>query len=272
VIGAASGEMVRDTFGLPVLAGVLGVMVLIGMLVYLGTRAVERFFAVWSLVLYAAYLLFFFLTLAQHAGDIGTNLTGIATRPGWFRSGVAYAGYNVAFVPALLFCLRHVHTRREAVTAGLLGGPIAMIPAVLFFVAMIGQYEALTLAGSDRLPVTVLLEALGGAALFTVVFPLVLFGTFVETGTALIHGVNERLARMLEEKGRSLAPRVRVAIALAILVLAIVVADTVGLTGLVAQGYGVITWGFLLVFVGPVLTVGVWRAFRGPPPVEARYD
>jgi uncharacterized membrane protein YkvI len=48
-------------------------------------------------------------------------------------------------------------------------------------------------------------------------------------------------------------------IALVILLSAIVIADVVGLTALVARGYGVITYGFLLVFVLPVLTVGVWK-------------
>lgn len=262
VIGAAAGEILRDTFGLPVTVGILAIMILIAVLVYSGTTTVERFFAVWSLVLYAAYLTFFGWSLAQHAGTIGANLTGVDTQPGWFRSGIAYAGYNVALVPVLLFCIRHLRSRREAIAAGLLGGPIAMIPAMLFFIAMIGQYDTLMSSGDRVLPVTVLLEALTGAGFLTVVFPIVLFGTFVETGTAMIHGVNERIGHVLEARGRSLAPRVRAAIAIAVLIVAIVVADTVGLTQLVARGYGVITYGFLVVFVIPVMTIGIWRLLR----------
>jgi len=75
----------------------------------------------------------------------------------------------------------------------------------------------------------------------------------------MIHGVNERIDHVLRERGRSLSPWLRVAIALAILLSAILVADTVGLTALVARGYGVITYGFLVVFVVPVMTVGIWR-------------
>ncbi len=244
VIGASAGEILRDTFRVPTIVGIIGIMVLIAVLVFYGTPAVERFFAVWSLVLYGAYLVFFVWHLTQHSGAIGANLTTIGTRPGWFGSG---------------FCIRHLHTRREAVTAGLLGGPIAMIPAMLFFVAMIGQYETLVGAADTVLPVTVLLNAISGAGLFAYLFPMVLFGTFVETGTAMIHGVNERIDHVLRERGRSLSPWLRVAIALAILLSAILVADTVGLTALVARGYGVITYGFLVVFVVPVMTVGIWR-------------
>ena len=39
-------------------------------------------------------------------------------------------------------------------------------------------------------------------------------------------------------------------------------ADVVGLTALVARGYGVITYGFLVVFVLPVMTVGVWKLWK----------
>ena len=53
-----------------------------------------------------------------------------------------------------------------------------------------------------------------------------------------------------------------VLVALAILVTAVLVADAIGLTTLVAKGYGTITWGFLLVFVLPLLTYGVWLLRR----------
>jgi uncharacterized membrane protein YkvI len=43
-----------------------------------------------------------------------------------------------------------------------------------------------------------------------------------------------------------------------ILFTAVILADAIGLSNLVARGYGTITWGFLLVFVLPLLTYGVW--------------
>ncbi len=33
----------------------------------------------------------------------------------------------------------------------------------------------------------------------------------------------------------------------------------VGLVDLIARGYGTLTWVFLLVYVVPVLTLGLWR-------------
>lgn len=266
IIGAAAGDIVRDTFSLPTFVGVIGIMTLIALLVFLGTSAVEGFFTIWSFVLYGTYILLLGWHLIQHGEQIQTNLTSFGINDGWWRGGIAYSGYNLAAIPALLFCARHFVSRRDAVTAGILGGPIGMMPAVLFFIAMIGQYEALVAEGSNgALPVTILLNSLQGAQFLTYLFPIVLFGTFIETGTALIHGVNERVAQAFAEVSVRMPRWMRPAIAFAILFAAVVLADAIGLTSLVAQGYGSITWGFLLIYVLPLLTYGTWLLVRESP-------
>jgi uncharacterized membrane protein YkvI len=266
IIGAAAGDIIRDTFGLSPFVGIAGIMSLIALVVFFGTPLIERFFAAWSFVLYGTYITLLGWHLLQHGEQIQNNLTAFDTIDGWLQSGIAYAGYNIATVPALLFCIRHLESRRDAVTAGILGGPIGMLPAVLFFIAMIGQYEALVAAGREGvLPVTILLTALRGAEFLFYLFPIVLFGTFIETGTALIHGVNERLDQALAEKSVRMPRWLRPAVAIAILFVAVVLADAIGLTNLVAQGYGTITWGFLLVYALPLLTYGLWLLFRRSP-------
>jgi len=262
VVGAAAGDILKDAFGFPAFVGTAAIMVLTALLVFYGTPAVERFLAVWSFVLYGTYISFLAWHLIQNGAEIASNLASIDIGEGWFRSGIAYSGYNMASIPAILFCIRHQHRRREAVVAGFLAGPLAMIPAMLFFIAMIGQYDSLLAAGDNGpLPVTVLMAALKGADFFVYVFPVVLFGTFVETGAAMIHGVNERLSHTYEERGSVMPNWMRPTVALLILFTAVVLADAIGLTNLVAKGYGTITWGFLLVFVLPLLTYGVWLIY-----------
>ena len=75
----------------------------------------------------------------------------------------------------------------------------------------------------------------------------------------MIHGVNERLDHTFAERDRVMPNWVRPVVALCILFTAVILADAIGLTNLVAKGYGTITWGFLLVFVLPLLTWGAWR-------------
>ncbi|HEX9631952.1 MAG TPA: hypothetical protein VGA02_05760 [Gemmatimonadales bacterium] len=257
VIAAAAGGMLRDTFGLPYAVGVVGIILAIGVLVFAGTRAIERALAGWSFVLYAAYVLLFVwsLRLAGGVGDLGA--AGPAVPGGFPVAGLRYAAYNLAIIPAVLFTLRHARSRRDAVTAGLLAGPIGMIPGLLFYLAMVPHYPGIT---DSVVPAAFLLQILD-VPWFLIAFQVVLFGTLIETGTGMIHAVNERVAVLLSERGRSLPRLFRPAAAVVLLVGAAGLARF-GLVALIARGYGTLTWAFLAVYVAPVLTWGVWQLRR----------
>lgn len=260
VIAAAAGGMLRDTFGLPAWVGVAGIIAAIGWLVFAGTGAIERVLAAWSFVLYAVYIVFFVWSL-RAAGDGGASAAaGPVGASGWLLAGVRYAAYNLAVIPAVLFAVRHMQSRRDAVTAGLLAGPIGMVPGLLFYLAMVPHYPAIVEAA---VPAASLLQQLG-APWFTIVFQIVLFGTLIETGTGMIHAVNERIAGVLEDRGGALRRWVRPATAVAML-LGAALLSSVGLVALIARGYGTLTWAFLVVFVIPILTVGIARLTRAGP-------
>ena len=133
-----------------------------------------------------------------------------------------------------------------------------MIPALLFFVAMAGLYPAIL---PEEVPANFVLDALGSRP-FLIAFQIMLFGTLIETGTGMIHGVNERIASRLELQGREMPARSRVGVAVAFLVAAAGIAQF-GLIGLIAKGYGTLTWVFILIYVVPILTLGVWRVVNG---------
>ncbi len=257
VIAAAAGSILQESFHLAYSAGVVAMMLAVGTLVFLGSETIERFLSLWSVLLYAVYLTLVAGAFYSFGDDILNGFREAELTPGWAMGGVRYAAYNLGVVPAVLFAVRHCRTRRQAVGAGLLAGPIAMIPGLFFFLAMVGKYPEIL----DReVPASFLLEALG-SPLFQLTFQVVLFGTLIETGTGLIHAVNERVAGFLKDRGRSLTKAWRGIVASVLLLGGVAVAQF-GLTGLVARGYGTITWGFLLLFVVPVLTIGVWKATR----------
>jgi uncharacterized membrane protein YkvI len=98
-----------------------------------------------------------------------------------------------------------------------------------------------------------------GSPWFSVVFQLVLLGTLVQTGVGLIHSVNERIASTLQHRGKTLSGQARAFVATLMLLVAILMASLFGLVTLIARGYGILTFGFIAVFVIPVLTIGVYR-------------
>ncbi len=254
VIAAAAGSILQDTFDLPYAFGVIGIMLAVGFLAFRGTAAIEKFFAGWSFILYAVYVALFVWCFVRFGPQIAAGFGGASLDTDWIVGGVEYAAYNLALIPAILFTIRHATTRREAVGAGLLAGPIAMIPALLFYLAMVGQYPEIL---GEAVPANYLLDILGSRA-FQLTFQIVLFGTLIETGTGMIHAVNERLATWFQERGVELPGYARPAVAVTLLVMGALV-SSFGLITLIAKGYGTLTWLFLIVFVVPVLTLGVWK-------------
>ena len=91
-----------------------------------------------------------------------------------------------------------------------------------------------------------------------ITFQVILFGTLVETGTAYIHSVNERIQAVLTTKGKELQRWQRPVLAILFLSIAFGI-STFGLINLIAKGYGTIAWGFLFVFILPILTLGVYK-------------
>lgn len=264
VVAAAAGAIAEETFALPYVLGVVGIMVAVGLLVFGGNPAVERFFAAWSGVLYVVYLVFFVWAMRRFGGDITAHMAEGGLEGGWIWAGLRYAGYNLAVIPPVLATLRVHRRRREAVVAGALAGPLAMIPGLLFFLATVGLYPDIVDA---RVPANDVLETLGSRS-FQVLFQVMLFGTLIETGAGLIHAFNERISGLRSDRSAEPLPRwVRPAVAVTFLTVAALV-SRFGLVGLIARGYGTLTVGFLVVYVLPVLTLGVWRILQAeePPP------
>lgn len=262
VIASAAGELVSLSFGLPPLAGTMALMALIALLTFYGTETIKRVLAFWSFVLYAVYILLFIFAFTHFGDTIAGVYESAEAGEGWLKGGILYAGYNLAVLPAVLFAVKGQTSRKEAVTSGLLAGAIAVIPAVLFFIAMMALYPAI---GDEPVPAAALMAVLDVPG-FGLLFQIVVFGTFVETGTALLHAVNERLDSNFTEAGKTLPRQARPLVAIAVIAAAILAGTSFGIIDLIARGYGFLTLVFIGVLVLPLLTKGVWRAFQTPNP------
>ena len=261
VLGAASGELVTEHLGLAKLAGTLTLMALIGVLVFWGTSLIEKVLAGWSFLLYITYAVLVALCLWRFGDDLLFKLTLEPVTSGWFGNGILYAGYNLAVIPIILFCVSHMTSRKDAFTAGILAGPLAMIPAFLFYLAMAASWPDILDAA---VPADFIFQRLD-LSWMSLVFYIVVFGTLVETGTALIHAINERISEVYREKDRVMPNGLRPLIALGALLLAVVLAGKIGLIDLIASGYGTLTWVFIAIFVVPLCTIGLWKIWRNPP-------
>ncbi len=259
VVGSASGELAAEMFGSPPLAGTLVAVAAVAFFAFWGSKLIERFFSLWSMALYAVYLVMIALVAPGFGDAIAANAGVWNQDAPWLLGGLEYAAYNLAALPAMLFVVRHLESRREAAIAGFAAGMIAMFPGALIYTALLAFYPSIV---DEAIPANYVLSQLGRPG-FQLFFQLVLFGTFIETGTGMIHGFNERVASFMAERGQTLTHWRRLAIAALILVVSVWLADRFGLIALIERGYGWITYGYWLLFLAPILVVGVWRVVLG---------
>lgn len=255
VLGAASGELVSTHFGVPPVVGTIVLMALIGLLVFWGTSVIEKALAGWSFLLYAVYAVLIFAYLSKFGHKLPAILAADDMSGPWVLSTIRYTGYSLTAITMILFCVRHMESRRDAFIAGAFAGPIGMIPAILFLLGMSTSYPEIL---EVPVPADYMMQQLS-LGWMTLIFYIVVFGTFVETGTALIHSINERIDHVFLEKSLQMPRWLRPTIALFTLFVAVVLADRFGIINLIAKGYGSLTWAFLLVIFLPLVTVGVWR-------------
>src|SRR5690606_421368 len=108
------------------------------------------------------------------------------------------------------------------------------------------------------LPAYWLITELGLTGL-TVLFSIVLFGTFIETGAGMLQGINEGVDAWLAERGGAGLRRGAYAVLAVSAILVSALLSLWGITSLIAQGYGTIAWSFFAVYMVPLVTVGLYR-------------
>ena len=265
VMGAAAGEIAHSLFGLPRLAGSLAMIAATGALLFFNATVIEKFLTISVGYLYLVYFAFVVWSVVAFGDRIEASFASMPVGEGWFTAGVTYAGYNVATIPAVLFCVRHLARRREALVAGALAGPLGMLPGVVFYIAMMGYPSEIA---DVALPSAFLLAKLQ-APWFEWAFQLAVLLTLVDTGVALLHAINERVAKSYDERRRPMPQALRPAIAIGVMLVAVYAASAVGLVDLIAKGYGTLTWLFLAIYVLPLMTWGIWLLWRRPGRLAA---
>lgn len=255
VVGSAAGILVSDAFDISPLVGTLALILLVVYLVFRGAGVIKRVLAGWSLLLYAVYIALVLLVFQSDGDALLQTMKTAGVGKGWAAAGFMYSGYNLAILPTVLFVVTGHTSRRQTLGAGMIAGALAVIPALLFYVAMMSKYPEI---GDQAIPSAYLMEALGIEWL-SILFQIVVFGTFVETGAALLHAVNDRISHA---KSGGLSPAFRALVSALFLVGAIFLAEAVGIVSLIAEGYTLLTYAFLGCLVLPLLIVGGWTIAR----------
>jgi uncharacterized membrane protein YkvI len=161
----------------------------------------------------------------------------------------------------LIFVARNFGSRSDALVGGALAGPLILLPGFASLLALSAFYPGIV---NEALPISTVLSKLDSPAL-TLAIECVILGAFVKTAVGLLHGLNERLARAVSERGHVMPRLARSAVSLGIMLVAVFVASMFGIIALIGRGYRFSSYFFLLIFFFPLMIRGSWLAFRGMP-------
>ena len=267
VMASATGEIVQQTLGLNYWTGVFSITVVVGVLNFYGRHLIERFKTFGTAALYSGYIFFSLIVLSDRWKEMVATLskgdTSFSTEPVTagmaITVGIVYVGYNLVFAPAL-FTLRRQSTRRETFWSGMIAGFLMTFPWFLTYFCLMGFYPDPKVLEAT-VPWLVMLEAVGGSAIITL-FGIVVGWTLIETATGIIHAIIERLHVHAKELGQKPMTHTQDALfATAMLVISVGLAR-IGIVDLIAKGYAAMAYGMILVYIIPLLTVGIYRILR----------
>ncbi len=266
VFGSAAGAIGAAMFGLPHIVGTLALVGAVLVVCAAGQGAAEAVFKYVSILLYGVYAIFLVMVLWQFTPQIRAGFAMPVPTTGWFMGGVTYASYNVIGAVLILPVLRHLRSGRDAVVSGLLAGPLAMAPAIAFFVCLVGFYPGIV---NEELPSNYVLDALG-SPLFHFAFQTMVFFALLECSVGFVQAFNARIDAAYQRRGKAMPQSVRIAVPAAVTIGSVFIASAIGLVALIANGYRAMAIATLIVFVLPLLTIGVARLLRGRgEPVQA---
>jgi uncharacterized membrane protein YkvI len=260
VVAAASGQLFEEHLRMPGFIGIALLLMLVTVIAFYGRIWVTRVLAYKAVLLTVVFLTYFAVVAWGSRSQIVAEFGRQEIRPGWAVGALRYVLYSSSVIPAILFATRAIKTRREAYWSGVITAIIGIFPAVLMHASFAAGYPQVL---DQALPAYWMVTALGISAL-TMAYIVVLFGSLLDCGLCFIQSVNERLdGWSLEQRGVPITPRVHAAVAIACVVAAGFL-SLFGIVDLIARGYGTMAWGFLALFAGPLMTIGVHRLFREP--------
>jgi uncharacterized membrane protein YkvI len=264
VISSAAGNILEKEFGIPALVGLGAMLVLVAVLVLFGRDMIERLLTFWCLGMYVVFVAYFITIWNASEVNLLTAAEQGEVTSGWLTGGLLYPLYNLAIAPVLLFSTRAIETRGEAIGSGSIAAAMVMAPALLFHLSYAAGMPGIL---EQPVPNYWMIDQFG-SSLLMIVFIVALFGTLIETGVGLIHGLIERIEAVLrpgEDDALGHAPRALIAITSLSIAAAL---GSLGIVTLIAKGYSLLAIGFAVVYILPICTIGVVKIARRAGPMQ----
>lgn len=270
VMAAATGSIFEQV-GLPNFLGAVVIVLLCGLLNFKGSKVIEKFESVGTILLYGGYILFTIIVLISKGSNISqvfaaadtSAYDGKVTLGLCIWTGILYVAYNINSIPMGMFSLTRQTKRKETFFSGLIAGLLMVIPWFLSYFAMMCFYGDTSIVGADvATPWMEMIKAVNGGPVLLALFSIVMGWTLVETATGCIHMIIDRFDIALEERGNARLTDKKRGLITVITLLAALLLSRIGVVTLIEKGYSYLSYGFILFYLLPTLFIGGYKIIR----------
>ncbi|NDO47171.1 hypothetical protein [Clostridium sp. MD294] len=267
VMASATGSIVEQTLGLNYWVGVAAITIIVGILNFFGERLIERFETYGTIALYVGYIIFAVIVISNNHENMSqvfaTNDTSFvpnATAPAILWSGILYCAYNLVVVPSSFFTIKRQTKTSESIISGIIGGILMTIPWFLTYFAVMCFYPNEDVLAAS-VPWLSMMQGVAGPVVIGI-FGIVMGWTLIETSTGIIHACIERVNNGLGELHKNKMTRPQQAILTLVILIGAMILSRIGIIDLIATVYNGLAYAFLIIYVVPLLTVGVYKIIK----------
>ena len=265
VMASATGSIVEQTLGLNYWVGVAAITIVVGVLNFFGARLIERFETYGTIALYIGYIIFAIIVISNNHQNMSqvfatgdTSFVPNTTAILW--SGVLYCAYNLVVVPSSFFTIKRQTKTSESIISGIIGGILMTIPWFLTYFAVMCFYPNEDVLAAS-VPWLSMMQGVAGPVVIGI-FGIVMGWTLIETSTGIIHACIERVNNGLGELHKNEMTRPQQAILTLVILIGAMILSRIGIIDLIATVYNGLAYAFLIIYVVPLLTVGVYKIIK----------
>lgn len=270
VMASATGTIVEQTLGLNYQTGVIVIIIVVGLLNFYGSRLIEKFETYGTIALYLGYIIFSIIVIKNTAPNIqrvfdtkDTSFVTNVTTGKILLTGIIYVSYNLVVLPSCFFTLKRQTKRIETIISGIIAGILMTIPWFLTYISVMGFYPSRKILLSP-IPWFSMMKDISSPIVISIL-GIIIGWTLIETSTGVIHALIGRINAGLKQSRKSkLKPAHKIIITVIVLVSATYLSKY-GIIDLIDKGYTFMAFGFIIIYLLPLLTVGLYKVIRGKP-------
>lgn len=254
ITATVGGTVIGDKFEINAWVGTGGIFLLVVALTYYGRQAVQRSMMLSIIALFVVLVILVYQVTGSHSETIVSAFQSESHNWNGLSTGLIYAIGGGGYLPLLLYCAAGLRNRREVGTAAVSAAVIAAIPATIFHVSFMAGYPTIL---DEKIPTYWLLQHVSTPTMLNI-YVLVMFVLVAQTGVGVLQGLIERVDLFWKQKyGHDLPAWGHSSLAGAIFVIC-TAASTMGITALILRGYTIMFTSFIVVFIIPLITYGLY--------------